>query len=350
MKQWGMRAGVGAFGLAVALQVATAATESGRMSRQDAVEMVVQLVELVDTRALGPRDAKEQASARDALVREVSLGDGPDLDRAAVYAAARRYLESVDSDGHTLLWSRQFADAWEHQTSPADVEQPDVARVVKVGDANVLVLRPPQATFQDNGTAHDYAVRLTASLVEAQRKAPACALVVDLDAQQGGNAWPPIALLGAVVTPQNRARFEGRNGQRTAVLPMEGYGYAWERGLVGPLPDNPLARFAGTPIGVVMGPMTASAGEMLAVILAGESTTRSFGRPSYGMTTANFSMAMPDGAELLLSTSRYAIEGSPAIHGKLMPDVPAEGAETPEQSVQRAAAWAAANSPLCRAR
>lgn len=350
MKQWGMRACVGAFGLAVALQAGAVATESGRMSRKDATDLAVQLIELVDTRALGPRDVQEQTSARAALLQEVMRGDGPDVDRVAVYAAARRYLSTVDSDGHTLLWSRQFADEWEHKTSPADVEQPDVARVVKAGDANVLVLRPPQATFQDNGTAHDYAVRLTSSIVEAQRKAPACALVVDLDGQQGGNAWPPIALLGAVVTPQNRARFEGRNGQRTAVLPMEGYGYAWERGLVGPLPDNPLARFSGTPIGVVMGPMTASAGEMLAVILAGESTTRSFGRPSYGMTTANYTTAMPDGAELLLTTSRYAIEGSPAIRGKLVPDVPAEASETPEQSVQRAAAWAAANSPLCRAR
>src|ERR1700761_5981961 len=142
MNQGWKRGCVGAFGLAAALQAGAAATENGRMSRVDAVDMAVQLVELVDTRALGPRDAQAQAIARDALVREVSRGEGADVDRAAVYAAARLYLSTVDSDGHTLLWSRDFADAWEHKTSGADVARADVARVVKAGGANVLVLQP----------------------------------------------------------------------------------------------------------------------------------------------------------------------------------------------------------------
>ena len=89
-------------------------------------------------------------------------------------------------------------------------------------------------------------------------------------------------------------------------------------------------------------------GEMVAFALAGEPTARSFGRPSYGMTTANVVVSLADGATALISKSRYAMEGAPAVRGPLKPDFPAELSESVEQSVQRAAQWAVANSALCR--
>ena len=335
-----------AMALAIPVSLATAAVETGQMARADAVTLASQLIMEVEGEALGPRDAAEQARAKQALLALVNAGDAPALDRATVYAAARRYLGTVDSDGHAILWSQSFAQDWEQKTRAADAARADVARVAHVDGHDVLVLRPPQSTFQDIAAEHEYGANLSERIETEMRGAHPCAVVVDLSDQLGGNAWPAIALLGGLLTPDNKARFEDRTGRRTPVVSAKDY--AWIRDVMAPLPANPLASLAGAGIGIVLTPNTASAGEMVAFALAGEPTARSFGRPSYGMTTANVVVSLADGATALISKSRYAMEGAPAVRGPLKPDFPAELSESVEQSVQRAAQWAVANSALCR--
>ena len=347
MKSWWKRLGACVFGLLISCQ-AWAQAESGRMSRKDAVDMAAQIVDAVETGALPPIDPAVQAQAKEALLRMVSSGDAGDLDRATVYAAARLYLLTIDSGGHTHLWSRQHKQSFEASTHPADAGRADVARIVHAGGSDVLVVRPPQTTFTEPSAAHDYASRLTIGVDAALAHSRACALVVDLGDQKGGNAWPAIAVLGALATPANRAREEDGTGRRAPVLSRQAY--ALRRDEFGPLPASPLAAFVGTAFGIVLAPETASAGEMVAMVLSGEPAARTFGRPSYGMTSINTTLAMPDGALLILTVARYAMDGEPVIRGSLQPDFPADATETPEQSVQRAAAWAAANSALCRAR
>lgn len=296
MKSWWKRVGACVFGLLMGCQALAA--ESGRMSRKDAVDMAARIVEAVETQALPPIDPAVQAQAKEALLRTVSSGDAGDLDRATVYAAARLYLLTVDSGGHTHLWSCQDTQSFQGSTHPEDAARADVARIVHAGGSDVLVVRPPQTTFTEPSAAHVYASLLTAAIDAALAHSRACALVVDLGDQKGGNAWPAIA---------------------------------------------------GTAVGVVLAPATASAGEMVAMVLSGEPGTRTFGRPSYGMTSINMTLPMPDGALLILTVARYAMDGEPVVRGSLQPDFPAGFAETPEQSVQRAVAWAAAHSLPCRA-
>jgi hypothetical protein len=340
-----MHAGACLFGALVSCST-PAQPETGRVSRKDASDLVAQLVDAVETHALPPNDPAVQAQAKETLLRTLSTGGADDLDRAALYAAARLYLLTIDSDGHTYLWSKQYSRSFIASTQPADAERADVARIVRAGDSDVLVVRPPQTTFYDAGMAHQYATRLTTGIEAALAHARACAVVVDLGDQRGGNAWPSLAVLGALLTPANRARVEDRWGQRLDVVAPEVY--ASYREAIGPLPADPLAAFAGTGIAVVMAPETASAGEMVAVALAGEPDARSFGRPSYGKATSNATLFLPDGAMLVLSVGRYAMDRDPVLRGPLQPDFPADSTEKPEQSVRRAAAWAAANSTRCR--
>ena len=346
MKTWWMRAGAGLLGVLLSC-TAQSQGETGRMSRKDAGDLVAQLIEDVETHALPPIDPAVQAQAKETLVRAVASDSTQDVDRATVYAAARLYLLTIDSDGHSFLWSRQYSRSFIDSTRPAAAVRADVARIVRAGSSDVLVVRPPQTTFFDARMAHDYAAGMTASIEAALAGAKACAVVVDLSDQRGGNAWPPAAVLGGLLTPANRARVEDRWGQRLAVIAPEVY--VSYRDLIGPLPADPLAPFAGTGVAYVIEPGTASAGEMLAVTLSGEPSARSFGRPSYGKATSNASLFLADGAQLVLTVGRYALDGQPAIRGPLEPDSPAEAGETLEQTIQRAATWSAAHSPLCRA-
>ena len=113
--------------------------------------------------------------------------------------------------------------------------------------------------------------------------------------------------------------------------------------------DNPLRRFAGQPFAFVMNKDTASAGEMIAVALLGEGDrAHSFGWPSYGLTTANRLIHLPDNAVLALTSARYGIADEPVIRGKIQPQVMAREDETMDVVLARAAAWAAENSSLCR--
>lgn len=318
------------------------------MSRKDAVDMAARLVEAVETTALPPIDAAVYAQAKAAFIRTVSSGDSNDVDRATVYAAARLYLLTIDSGGHTMLWTHQYTESYKDSTHAEDAARADVARIVHAGASNVLVVRPPQTTFIDDPSAHAYAVRLTAGIEAAQSNAKACALVVDLGDQKGGNAWPALTVLGALHTIDNRARVEDRTGERAELVSSEAVA-SW-RDKYGPLPASPLAMFARSGFAVVMEPETASAGELEAMLLAGEPGVRTFGRHSFGMTTSNVAMTLPDDAMVLLTAFRFAMDGEPAVRGPLQPDFPADYAEKPEQSVQRAATWAAAHSPLCHAR
>lgn len=95
---------------------------------------------------------------------------------------------------------------------------------------------------------------------------------------------------------------------------------------------------------------TASAGEMVAVALLGEGErVRSFGWPSYGMTTANRTIKLPDNVLLVLTVSRYGIADEPVIKGKIEPQVAAHEGDTMETVLMKAATWAAAHSSLCKA-
>ena len=79
-------------------------------------------------------------------------------------------------------------------------------------------------------------------------------------------------------------------------------------------------------------------------MLMGEFNVRTFGRRTYGATTANVPVQLPDDALLLLTTYRYALGDSAPIRGAIEPD---ETVVDPASATARAASWASARSPLC---
>src|SRR5205823_15053421 len=103
------------------------------------------------------------------------------------------------------------------------------------------------------------------------------------------------------------------------------------------------------PLAVLVGERTASAGEMLLVALMGEERVQTFGRTSYGQSTANMTYRLADGSRLVLTEQRYALGDAPVYHGDIPAMHPAAAGETWDASVRTAAEWAAANSPQCKA-
>jgi len=316
--------------------------EQGDLERATAQALVQALITDVETKALPPRVPAEYDAAK---ARLVALVDAPSPveSRAAVYAAAREMLSTLDTDGHTLLWSREQMSAWQNATTPQSGSDASAVRSVTAADGRaVLVLRPPQTTFLDVLSTRTYAVGMLDRIRRVIATDAPCAVVIDLSDQVGGNAWPAIAVLAPLITTENVAHFVDRDGVRTPVVAAGST--EWATG--GPLPSNDLKRFAGHAMAIVLTPQTASAGEMVAIALRGEPKARTFGQKTYGATTGNVVTALPDGATLLLTTSRYAIGDGPPLRGPLLPDVPAQVGDSSDATLRQAVSWAARDCPV----
>jgi len=319
-------------------------SESGTMDALLARSFVDKLTQAVEAKALRARNQDQYDHEKAELYRVLGDGSVP-VDRKTVYEASRRLLNTLDTDGHTILWSREQLASFQATTSPAQAAASNVARLMPTAKGAVLVVRPPQTTFTDGPSMVEFARTLLTRINDEIGRSAPCALVVDLSDQKGGNAWPPLAVLGALTTAKNEARWVDRDGKQTPIMGPNSY-QSFVRGL-GPLPSNPLSKFAGTSIGVVTRSDTASAGEMLAIVLRGEPRSRLFGTPSYGATTGNVVLSLPDGATVLLTMYRYALGTDKPIRGKLLPDSTSAVAENPEAAVLAAAEWASQQNTSC---
>jgi C-terminal processing protease CtpA/Prc len=103
-----------------------------------------------------------------------------------------------------------------------------------------------------------------------------------------------------------------------------------------------LAPLESANVAVLTGPRTASSGEAVTISFIGRPRTRSFGLPTAGLSTANATMTLPDGAMILLTTAVEADRTGKRYGEKLAPDevlpAAASGA-TDDPQLDRAVAW-----------
>ena len=326
-----------AYSAAIAAVTPVWVPETGELDRATARAFASELIKDVETQALKPRVQSEYEAAK---ARLLALVDGAPAaePRASVYAAARAMLSTLDTDGHTLLWSTMQTSNWQSATQATSAEEASAVRTVAVPDKrSVLVLRPPQTTFMDAASTRTYALTMIDRMRRQISADNPCAVVVDLGAQAGGSAWPAIAALEPLITAANTARLVDRDGARRPLVAPGAVEYFTG----GPLPPNDLARLAGRPLAIVLSAQTASAGEMVAIALRGQPGARTFGHKTYGATTGNVPTALPDGATVLLTTSRYAFGNEPALRGPLVPDIQAAAGDSSDTTLLQAVSWAA---------
>ncbi|MEH6434800.1 S41 family peptidase [Massilia sp. DD77] len=311
-----------------------------------AKEVVGRTIELVETNALPPRDPAEYAQAKTALLAVLSAA-GEHSDRRALFQHVDTLLGTLDADRHSFIRSPVAMQGQQaaRVTALAAAAPVSSFALLDTGGGKVLHWTPPQSVGNMEVEAPAFLKRFMADASALPGLSSACALVVDLSAQRGGNAWPPFAAMHPLLSAANTASMVDRNGVRQRYVHPQTLAQIEQRH--GGEGKNPLLRFAGTPLGVVVGGQTSSAGEMLLVALMGEGErVRTFGTVSHGMTTANMSYPMADGSTLILSERRYAVGDAPVIRGGIPAQVSAAAGAA---AVRQAAEWAASRSPLCRA-
>jgi carboxyl-terminal processing protease len=159
--------------------------------------------------------------------------------------------------------------------------------------------------------------------------------VVDLRGNGGGNMWPRVAGVGPVLG-------EGVAGY---FVPPTGAPVAWSYMGGGSFNDGvlvtqtstsyePIRR--GAKVAVLTDSLVASSGEAVVVSFRGRPNTRSFRGATCGLSTANSTLRLSDGATLFLTTALMADRNRVGNGDSIPPDEPMSG---DADVVQRAIAW-----------
>lgn len=180
------------------------------------------------------------------------------------------------------------------------------------------------ALFEFNAQAEDemnkHADEIQNIIIELDEQS-VCGWMVDLQENLGGNMYPMIAGLGALIGEGDLGSFKDATGHTTNWFYRDGQ--AGEEGMpyVGVSHPEFLFDPNETPVAVLIGPRTASAGEATAISFRGRPNTRFFGEPSYGLTTGNQGFPLSDGAMIILTVAVELDRTGQEYGGSITPDV-----------------------------
>lgn len=153
--------------------------------------------------------------------------------------------------------------------------------------------------------------------------------IVDLRHNSGGNMWPMIGGLNALIKDGVIGYF---------VFPKSKKKIPW---ISRNTTNNYKIKNTNIRIAVLIDSLTASSGEMTTISFIGLSNVRVFGMPTAGYTTANKTYELSDGTLLLLAAS-YAADRTKKLYlGKILPDVTIEDNPntTADETVEAAKKW-----------
>jgi carboxyl-terminal processing protease len=159
--------------------------------------------------------------------------------------------------------------------------------------------------------------------------------IVDLRSNGGGNMWPMIAGLGPILGEGPLGYFIGPTGTETQWQYRDGSSYSGNFAVSTVSAPYRLKRPAPR-VAVLSDNRIASSGEATLIAFLRRPNTRSFGQKTCGLSTANATYPLSDGATLTLTTSVMADRAKTPFGDSIVPD---ETIDDPNQAVQRAIHW-----------
>lgn len=189
---------------------------------------------------------------------------------------------------------------------------------VRSASDGVGYVKVPSYQGWEPASMRTYAERFHQSL-NVLRETATCGWIVDLRQDGGGNMWPMLAGLKPFLGDAALGTFESPSGSTPP----------WRAGdNVGVQPPLSLTTLESAWVAVLTGPRTASSGEAVTIAFRGRPHTRSFGLPTAGLSTANETFPLPDGAAILLTTAIEVDRTGHHFGEKIDPDQRVDGDST----------------------
>jgi len=190
--------------------------------------------------------------------------------------------------------------------------------------------------FAGGGAEGDELATSYHRLMERVDTSDVCRWIVDLRGNTGGNMWPMLAGIGPVLGESSVVGYFV--DPDSVVTP-----WYYRNGASG-TPGSVIAR-AGDPISlgdtiatvaVLTDSLTASSGEAVAIAFRARPHARSFGQPTWGVSTANAGFELSDGATIFLTVSTMADRAGEIYGGEVIPDELVAGAMTGDTATDAA--------------
>lgn len=236
------------------------------------------------------------------------------------YPAIRKLIAQLD-DHHSGLTPARQADAY--RTSLRAQAPP---MVFALQDGYGYIALPGLAGM--NQEASERFAESVAAAIEKNAPRVRCGWIVDLRANGGGNMHPMLASLHDLLGDGDVGAIVGRKHR----YPLRVEAGAGRLDLT------------SAPVAVLQGPRTASSGEIVAIAFRGRPRSASIGQPSAGLTSANVTPTLPDGAILRITGAYDADRTGRLYAGPLPPDILVPAVDGIEASVERALQWLAQES------
>ena len=253
---------------------------------------------------------------------------------ADTYPAIRHVLTQLGEKHSFLIEPPQQGAATVEAGASSTIPRQPLPQWKLIGENIGLVQLPQLVTFGTGGEAagKTYSAVLKTALTEMDSP-NLCGWIIDLRENGGGNMWPMLQGLDPLLGSSPFGFFTAKGAHATP----------WARTAMGILPAPepstdipPVFRLERekAPVAVLIGPNTASSGEMVALALIGRAGVRTFGKPSAGFTTANVPYPLNDGAVLLITETTVRDRTGRDYNGSIMPDSPGNMAEAESAAVE----------------
>ncbi len=237
-------------------------------------------------------------------------------------------------DHHSMFYT---PDRYTHlEELKVSDNQPVQAKLLQNQLAYLLI---PGFVTADENQRHLYVNQLQTLIRNLDAGNP-CGWVLDLRQNIGGNIWPMFAGLGPLLGDGNIGAFVYPDGEKQTWSYSSGQALlnAWVMATVDG--GGYQLRHGAPPVAVLTGPGTISAGEAVTIAFRGRPNTRSFGQATAGLSTANSTYELSDGAAIVLTVVVDADRIGHAYGSVVKPDqIVATARDGSDAPLQAATTW-----------
>lgn len=252
------------------------------------------------------------------------------------YLAIEYILEAI-KDQHAFFMPANERTSWEGNDTKVDIDFNSIAYSKSEVKENFGYIAVPGFRGNDYKLKVAFADTIQKQIQQLYTK-KVKGFIIDLRQNDGGNMDPMLAGLeplysadttGFLIDVNKKREYWGRNQAFKKAL-----GNDYTQPTIQTKIDNQL------PIAVLYGNATGSSGEIIIISFIGNANTKSFGQPSFGLTTGNGEYKLPDGSYMFLSSTYMADRNGKIYKSKITPDeVIEETDNSKDKTLEAALNW-----------
>lgn len=232
------------------------------------------------------------------------------VNHAIVFDYFTKKLRSV-GDKHSLFLTQTIKNYYTTKSS-----EPENPESKYLGNGIGYLKIPKCMTFSEIKD-RDFANSIRYQIKNLDTQNEIIGWVVDLRNNGGGNMWPMIAGLNALVEDGTISYLVKNSKNKGKEQKTENGKINFSRKET----DTYKVKNRNNKIAILINSMTGSSGEMTAISFIGLPNVKLFGQPSAGFTTANSTFYLSDGTSLFLATNFVADRTHKVYPDTITPDV-----------------------------